>query len=523
MTLSKLKLALLALLIALPTLSYANDVDENADTQSSITTEHTNSTQVTEAAETAVVPDVTTTSANTYPNEQEFAALLRKQEDDLWNRIRLGYSIPDLDNALVNRQLDYYGARPDYLLRITERASLYLYHVVEELEKRRMPTELALLPFIESAFNPQAISSAKATGMWQFMPATGRDFGLEQTMFHDDRRGVLDSTDAALNYLQKLHGMFGDWQLALAAYNWGEGSVQRAIKKQEARGLPVDYNSMSYLMPKETQNYVPKLQAVKRIIGNPELFNIQLPQVDNEPYFVAIDKTRDMDVQLAAQLAELTLTEFKKLNPQFNRPIITGDADTKILLPADNLEVFQTNLSKWEGPLSSWTAYTVRKNERVESIARRIGAQPEVLKDVNHIPSNMLVKAGSTLLVPKAEHTEDSDISQYVIDNASLSLTREATTKKIVITAKGKDSLASLAKRYKTSTAQIKQWNDLKSNTIKPGQKLRIEVAALSTKARARVASKASYHEKPKVKAAVVSKRSKKVTVAQFKKKQASY
>lgn len=511
MTFFKLTPALLALCIALPTLSYADYADSSIDA--------TNSTPVTETvdATTQIKADETTVTPDT---EQEFAALLRKQEDDLWNRIRLGYAIPDLNNDLVDYQLAWYSSRSDYLLRITERASLYLYHVVEELEKRNMPTELALLPFIESAFNPQAISSAKATGMWQFMPATGRDFGLEQTMFHDDRRGVLDSTDAALTYLQKLHGMFGDWQLALAAYNWGEGSVQRAIKRQEAKGLPIDYNSMSYLMPKETQNYVPKLQAVKKIIGNPELFNLALPQVENEPYFVAVDKTRDIDVQLAAQLAELTLAEFKKLNPQFNRPIITGDTDTKILLPADNLEIFQTNLSKWEGPLSSWTAYTVRKNERVESIAQRIGTQPDVIKEVNQIPGNMLVKAGSTLLIPKSEHTEDNDIAQHVIDNASLSLTREITTKKITVTATGKDSLASLAKRYKVSTAQIKQWNSLKSNTLKAGQKLRIEVAVSSNKARTRVAAKAN---KPKAKPTVASKRSKKMAVAQFKKKQASY
>lgn len=535
MTLFKIKPALLALFFSLPVFSYADvDIEAplNIDASATLVTETTDTTTQTGSNETTAT-DAITTSTDAHLVEQQFTALLRKQEDDLWNRIRLGFAIPDLDNNLVNSQLNWYGSRSDYLLRITERASLYLYHVVEELEKRGMPMELALLPFIESAFNPQAISSAKATGMWQFMPATGRDFGLEQTMFHDDRRGVLDSTDAALNYLQKLYGMFGDWQLALAAYNWGEGSVQRAIKKQAARGLPIDYDSMSYLMPKETQNYVPKLQAVKKIISNPELFNIQLPQVDNQPYFVAIDKTRDIDVQIAAQLAELTLAEFKKLNPQFNRPIITGDADTKILLPADNLEIFKTNLSKWEGPLSSWTAYTVRKNDRIENIARHIGAQPEVLKEVNQIPSNMLVKAGSTLLVPKTVHTADSDISQYVVDNASLSLTREATrrsTKKITVTATSKDSLTSLAKRYKVSTAQIKQWNNLASNTLKTGQKLRIEVAVRSTKSRTKVATKSTTHvanntaeKKAKAKPAVVSKRSKKMAVAQFKKKPASY
>ena len=183
------------------------------------------------------------------------------KETDLWCRIRNGYAIPELENQLVSQQIAWYSARPDYIQRTVQRGSRYLFHVVEELEKRGMPTELALLPFIESAFNPQAISSAKASGMWQFMAATGHDFNLKQNIFKDDRRGVLDSTDAALNYLERLYGIFGDWQLVLAAYNWGEGSVQRAIKKQQTLGLPIDFNSLSSLMPAETKNYLPKLQV----------------------------------------------------------------------------------------------------------------------------------------------------------------------------------------------------------------------------------------------------------------------
>lgn len=215
----------------------------------------------------AIVPETAATiTASVSPSltPTDFLEDPDDAEDDLWVRIRQGYGIPDLDNSKVMQQLNWYSTRTNHILRTSERASLYLYHVVEELEKRGMPTELALLPFIESAFNPQAISSAKASGMWQFIPSTGRDFNLKQNMFQDERRGVLDSTDAALTYLQKLYDMFGDWQLALAAYNWGEGSVQRAIKRQQAAGLATDYSSMAYLMPKETQNYVPRLQAVKK-------------------------------------------------------------------------------------------------------------------------------------------------------------------------------------------------------------------------------------------------------------------
>jgi len=417
------------------------------------------------------------------------------QEADLWKRIRQGYGIPNLENPLVTNQLNWYSSRSDYILRTTERASRYLYHVVEELEKRGMPTELALLPFIESAFNPQAMSSAKASGMWQFIPSTGKDFNLKQNMFQDERRGVLDSTDAALTYLQKLYDMFGDWQLALAAYNWGEGSVQRAIKKQQAAGLPTDYESMLYLMPKETQNY----------------FNISLPKVDNQPYFASIDKTRDIDVRVAAQLAELTVAEFKELNPQFNRPVITGSTDTKILLPADNVEIFKNNLSKWQGPLSSWTAYKVGKNERIESIAHRLGTQASVLKDVNQVPANMLVKAGSTLLIPKTTKTEDNDISQLVVDHASLTMAHDFT-RKLNVTAGKNDSLTSLAKRYKVSTAQIKEWNNLKSDSLKSGQKLQIEVAAAPLRSKARVAAIA-----PPKKIIARNKQTKKITVAEAK------
>ncbi len=460
----------------------------------------------------AVIPEAVTTVATSSPSLKS-TAFLENQADDLWARIRQGYGIPDLDNSLVMRQLNWYSTRTNYILRTTERASLYLYHVVEELEKRGMPTELALLPFIESAFNPQAISSAKASGMWQFIPSTGRDFNLKQNMFQDERRGVLDSTDAALTYLQKLYDMFGDWQLALAAYNWGEGSVQRAIKKQQAAGLATDYSSMSHLMPKETQNYVPRLQAVKNIINNPELFNISLPKVENQPYFVTVDKTRDIDVQVAAQLAELTIDEFKELNPQFNRPVITGNADTKILLPADNVEIYKSNLSKWEGPLSNWTAYTVSKNERIEHIARRIGVHTDVIKQVNHIPGNMMVKAGSTLLIPKSTQTDYSDISQRVVDNAILALAID-NTRKITLTAGKKDSIATLARRYNVSAAQIKEWNNLKSDTIKPGQKLQIHAATRPTR---RNANRLAVNFSPKrIHTGRKNIRSKKMTVAQY-------
>src|SRR5471030_1957169 len=257
------------------------------------------------------------------------------KETDVWGRIRTGFAIPDLNNELVAKHITWYTSRPDYIARTSERASLYLFHVVTELEKRGMPTELALLPFIESAFNPNALSSANAAGMWQFVPGTGRDLNLKQTAFKDDRRGIIASTDAALTYLQSLYDMFGDWQLALAAYNWGQGSVQKAIARNQAAGKPTDFESLADQMPAETRNYVPKLQAVKNIIANPAQFGVTLPLIDNTPYFTAVDKTGDIDLNIAAQLAEMSVDEFKALNPQFKRPVITGGEQTKILLPTE--------------------------------------------------------------------------------------------------------------------------------------------------------------------------------------------
>jgi membrane-bound lytic murein transglycosylase D len=442
---------------------------------------------------------------------------------DVWARIRKGFAIPDLvDNPLVINQTTWYASRPEYIGRTTKRASLYLYHVVEELEKRGMPTELALLPFIESAFNPQAYSTAKAAGMWQFIPSTGRDFNLKQNMFKDERRSVLASTDAALTYLQRLYDMFGDWQLALAAYNWGEGSVQRAIKKNQALGLPIDFNSLSARMPAETRNYVPKLQAVKNIIASPENYGIALPKVDNQPYFVAVAKTRDIDVKLAAQLAELPMEEFKALNPQFNRPVITGSSNTQILLPQSNAEKFKSNLAKWGNALSSWTAHKITSaRERIETIAAQFHTTPQALREANNIPPKMLLKAGSTILVPRAENsTVSQDIAPDVADNAVLAMTPDVPdTRRINVTVKKRDTVNSIASRYKVTIAQIKDWNKLHQDKLASGQRLQLHVpnrvASGSTRTSSKDRKQASAKTKSKVVVAAKSKdKRSKITVA---------
>ena len=455
---------------------------------------------------------ISTLEAPHNPNDP-VVHVLGIEEADVWSRIRKGFGIPDLDNPLVENHLQWYTSRPDYIDRTTTRASRYLFHVVQELEKRNMPTELALLPFIESAFNPNALSTAQAAGMWQFIPSTGRDFNLKQNNFKDDRRDVLASTDAALSYLEKLYGMFGDWQLALAAYNWGEGSVQRAINKNRAAGKPTDFNSLSPLMPQETRNYVPKLQAVKNIIAAPAQYSLALPKVDNQPYFVTIGKTRDIDIKVAAQLAELSIDEFKALNPQFNRPVIIGSPDTQILLPESNAEKFKANLAKWGRALSSWSAHTVTgARERIETIASKFGTTPEVIREVNNIPPKMLLKAGSTVLVPRTSLSA-GDISPEVADNAVLRIEPDLPdTRRIFVKVGKHDNLASIARRNRVSVTQIKDWNNLRQDRVAIGQTLQIRVpykVAAAKKPVKRVAStpvrKAAPH-----KAVVVSAKPKK-------------
>ncbi|MBZ2207254.1 transglycosylase SLT domain-containing protein [Massilia soli] len=382
------------------------------------------------------------------------------KETDVWGRIRTGYAIPDIDNSLVGNHTKWYSTRPDYLARVSTRASRYMFHVVQELEKRGMPTELALLPIIESAFNPQAYSSADAAGMWQFVPGTGRDYDLKQNMFKDERRGVLASTDAALSYLQKLYVMFGDWQLALAAYNWGEGNVQRAIKKNQALGKPTDFESLAAHMPAETRNYVPKLQAVKNIVSNPAQYGVSLPVIDNQPYFTVIDKTSDIDLAVAAQLAELSMDEFKALNPQFNRPVITGGERTKILLPKENAEKFHVNLAQWGEALSSWTTHRITgARESINSLASRFGTTPEVIRQANNIPARTVLKAGSTILVPRTSATIHTDIADHVIDNAVMAFEAERSAKKrggkkMTNSQKVKAKVASIKSRMSRTSAK---------------------------------------------------------------------
>lgn len=391
------------------------------------------------------------------------------ERTDLWARVRRGFAMPDLEGPLVADRERWYASRPDYVARMTERSSRYLFYIVEELERRGLPTEIALLPYIESAFNPQAVSSAKASGMWQFMAATGKDFDLKQSLFRDDRRDVLASTRAALDYLTRLYSEFGDWQLSLAAYNWGEGSVRRAIAKNQKAGLPTDYSSLK--MPEETRYYVPKLQAVKNIVANPQAFGLVLPPLANHPYFLRVPIERDIDVALAVRLSGVTPEEFRTLNPQMNKPVILAAGTPQVLLPYDNANRFLHGLSAHHGPTASWTAWVAPATMQPAQAARQVGMNEATLREVNAIPPKMLVKAGSTLIVPRGAAVV-ADVSEHLADHAAIALAPDLPPlRKLTFKAGRKDSVASVAKRYRVSAEQVAQWNQVgPSASFKAGQ-----------------------------------------------------
>jgi membrane-bound lytic murein transglycosylase D len=402
---------------------------------------------------------------------------------DLWVRLRSGLTTPDLDDELVRKWEAYYAGRPEYVARMMDRGGRYLFHIVEEVAARGLPMELALLPFIESAFNPQAMSSARASGMWQFVPATGRDFDLKQNLFRDDRRDVIASTRAALDYLQQLHRMFGDWHLALAAYNWGQGNVQRAIRRNQQAGLPTHYQALR--MPAETRDYGPKLQAIENLVQRPADFGLALPPLENHPYFLAVPIERDIDVALAARLAGVSLETFQQFNPQMNKPVILAAGTPQVLLPYDAANRFARELAEHRGPLASWTAWVAPRTLKPAEAARLVGTSEGQLREVNRIPPRMLVKVGSTLLVPRGAHVVQ-DVAEHLADNASLLLGREGPALRRVVLKAGKaDSVATVARRYRLPAADVARWNGVGvKSRFAPGSKIVVMLPNAPKKAR---------------------------------------
>lgn len=412
------------------------------------------------------------------PGEIEEIVTPGADDDEIytvWTRVRDGFKIPNMENSVVDENLAKYSKRPDYLQRMANRSQKYLYHIIEEVTARGMPTEIALLPFVESAFVTNAKSRVKAAGLWQFMPATGKHYELDQTMWKDERYDVLQSTAAALTYLQRLHDEFDDWPLAFAAYNWGEGNVRRAIKRNQSLGLPTDY--MSLKMPAETRNYYPKLQAIKNIVQNPNDYGIKLPMIYNEPFFVQIFKDQDIDVKRAAKLAGMSHEEFSTLNPSFNRPVIVASHNHSMLMPTDKLDQFIENLVAYRTsgkPLSSWTTYRVQPEDTVAAIARKAHMTEAALREANQIPAGRRIKPGSLVLVSKSSGLGNAeDISSDTID-ASFALAQDY--RRVTYRVRRGDNMRSVARRLGVSPATIMKSNGLRSQRLRVGQTLRVNV-----------------------------------------------
>jgi len=436
---------------------------------------HDSTTATLEVAPIASEPEYFTTARNIkielLPEVQEDTPeplLSSADVPDLWSRIRSGFAMNELNSKLVSRQERWYAKHPDYVDRMTDRSRRYLHYIAEEVERRGMPTEIALLPMIESAFNPGAYSVSRASGIWQFIPSTGKIFGMEQNWWYDGRRDVVTATNGALDYLQKLHGMFGDWELALAAYNCGEGTVQRAINRNRRRGRPTNYSSLK--LPRETRNYVPKLIAIKNIIADPAQFNLALPYISDKPYFAAVATSNHMDVKLAAELADISEEEFIALNPAHNRPVILQDNTDLILLPVDSIKTFRENLESYDKPLVSWQPYQPKKGERLDKLAPRFGLSVENLKRVNGISRRGNISNGQILLVPiNANEENTTDFEAF-----NMHLAADDYARTIRHRVRRGETLSHIARKYRVSVAKLRKWNG-PMRIIRIGQIIKVQ------------------------------------------------
>lgn len=420
-----------------------------------------------------------------YDGQASASAPVSSQTDNLWDRIRAGLQLSELDSPLTQVHVDWYAKRPDYVARMLDRSRRYLFHIVEEVQKRGMPTEIALLPMVESAYNPQAYSRSHAAGIWQFIPSTGKNYGLQQNVWYDGRRDVTAATEAALDYLQKLFVDFGSWELALAAYNCGEGCVSRAIQKNAAQGKSTDYLSLA--LPPETRHYVPKLMAVRQLVLEPAGFGVELNEIPNEPYFTQVSlNSGAMDVRSAADLAGLSVEEFLSLNPAFPRKLIKAGDDVSVLVPVDHVEVFQANLNK--GEWNSWHPVTAKKGMTVAEIAEQFGTTPARLAEHNqlHLRNGKLIKDQAILAPVGSAEESEFPAASWQEAEADASEAGGSAAKYYVVRKGG--TVEYLARKLNVSAANLKRWNKLKSSKLKAGQRLLVQPAT-SGKPASRLAS----------------------------------
>ena len=415
-----------------------------------------------------------------------------REYNDIWERLRDGFQLQDEIgvNPRIERLRLWYASNPRHVNAVSERSAPYIHYIVERLAERDMPMELALLPVIESAYDPQAYSPANAVGLWQFIPSTGRHFNLRQTNWYDGRRDVTASTQAALNYLSRLHEMFnGDWLLALAAYNAGEGRVSRAIERNEKLGLPSDYWNLS--LPKETEDYVPKLLALSQVILTPEAYGVNLAPIADAPYFEQIAIKQHMDLSRVAKLADLDEEELLQLNPAYKRGI-TLDGPQHLLVPTDKAEMLSANLALMKPQeLVDWQTYTVRSGDSLHAIANRNHLTVSMLKDVNRLSSNNL-RIGQVLTIPGKPGAQPSE----PLYQQRSTLARASRTYKV----KNGDNLWQIAREHQVAVHDLRRWNALQGNNLKVGQVLNLAAAesapqAVATTRRQNAArDKATYY-----------------------------
>jgi membrane-bound lytic murein transglycosylase D len=400
-----------------------------------------------------------------------------QKETDVWKRIGSNLRLPrDISEKTTASKLAWFARNQAYIDRVSDRATPYLYYIVEELEKRDMPLDLALLPIVESAYNPFAYSPSRASGIWQFIPGTGKHYGLKQNWWYDGRRDIVAATDAALNYLQKLHSDFnGDWMLALAAYNSGEGNVARAIRRNKKAGKPVDFFSLR--LPRETRGYVPSLLAIAEIVAHPKKYKVTIKPIKNEKYFEQVDINSQIDLATAAELSGLSIEELYTLNPGFNRWATDPIGPHRLLIPVAKAPAFENRLASLSpADRIKWQQHKIQKGESLGRIATRYRTDVSTLKQINRLKGNT-IRTGHSLLIPTAQKS----LKHYSLslDNRRYKgLKRSGDGQRYVYIIKRGDNLWDIGRHYGISVKQLCAWNGISSKSIlRPGKKLEIWVA----------------------------------------------
>lgn len=423
---------------------------------------------------TTEVPAARKSDASLIIIDQPITATAEDTHDDVWLRIVDAYRLNiDIDNPRITAQLNWYKSHQSYLDRVADRGLRYLHFIAEQIEVREIPGEIALLPIVESAFDPFAYSHGRASGVWQFIPATGRDFGLHQDWWHDGRRDIRAATEGALRYLHALQREFkGDWLLALAAYNSGAGTVRKAIRKNRKRGKPTDFWSLS--LPRETRAYVPKLIALAKLVRDPQAYGVTLKPVANEPYFAVVNTGGQIDLSQAAELANTDLEEIYKLNPEYNRWATHPNGPHELLVPVNQSAIFEQQLA--ELPVNArvkWQRYKVRSGDNLLTIARRFHTTPDALKQSNNLRGN-IIRAGDQLLIPSAFKGQSAYSHSVGQRLARLKTARRpSNTSKFEYSVRSGDSFWQIARNHDVKVSELARWNGMApGDPLKAGQTL---------------------------------------------------